>query len=160
MNGVDQSAETKPIEPDSDSISDQKAFIGSIDKVAPDTYEDLDSLELMSVIPEPDKESRLVEGIFNFNGSCVPVFVPLQYAEQQKHCTSLHSQARWVETQIRKTTTDHGPGSELPLSSGTGFIPLPPTPPTPTEATNPAHPSNLINCENLEAFAAWAQVRS
>lgn len=44
----------------------------------------LDSHELVAVIPEPDKKSRFVEGIFNFHGSLLSVYISPQYAEQRK----------------------------------------------------------------------------
>lgn len=106
-----QAVETKRIGLDS-SMSDHSAIIESMGSVTPDNYADLqfsgsrdayrgdsgelmtiflwtslarlDDLELIRVIPEPDKKSRLVEAIFKYNGSLVPVFVPSQYAEQRK----------------------------------------------------------------------------
>lgn len=111
-----QAVEMKRIGLDSNSMSDHNTIIESMGSVTPNNYADLqfsgsrdaypgdsgelmtiflwtslarlDDLELEYVIPEPDKKFRLVEAIFHYNGSLVPVFVPSQYAEQRKrHAT-------------------------------------------------------------------------
>ena len=184
-----QTAEKKPINPDSDSLSDQVTAVEGIDTVTPDRHEDLhfcgstnaiptdpsgklmaifswvseiclDSLELVNVIPGSDKKSGLVEGIFRYGDSLVPIFIPLQYAEQRQ-CQSNRSGTSRVEAQIKGTPTDHRPGNQGPLLCSTGSLPpTPPTTPTPIETTDSAQPVNLIICSNLATFAAWAQTPS
>lgn len=117
----------------------------------------LDTLKLLDVIPGSNKKSGLVEGIFCYNHFLIPIIISSQYAKQQQ-CQSHHSRASPIETQIKKTATDHRPGNQDSLLCSTRFLPLPPTPPTPTpiEAMDPAHPSISFHCPNLEAFTAWA----
>ncbi|KAL4950828.1 hypothetical protein BDW69DRAFT_186971 [Aspergillus filifer] len=177
-----------PIEPDSDGLSVQVTANESLNTVIPDRHDDLrfygstnaiptdpsgklmvifswtldidlDSLELVHVFPEPDKKSGLVEGMFRYNNSLVPIFITLQYAEQRE-CQSRRLGVSQPEAPIEKTPTDHEPGNQVSLSCSTGFLPLPPTPPTsPTliGATSPTNPNGVIDCENMGAFTAWAQ---
>jgi hypothetical protein len=136
VNGIGaQTTEAKHIDPESESMSSQGTVVEIIDTAAPESCDDLefqgstnafpaessgtmmarlvwtqlicvDSLELVDVIPEPDKKSGLAEGIFNYNGFLLPVFVPSQYAEQRKHHVTHRSRARQVEIRIKETATD------------------------------------------------------
>jgi hypothetical protein len=136
VNGIGaQTTEAKHIDPESESMSSQGTVVEIIDTAAPESCDDLefqgstnafpaessgkmmarlvwtqlicvDSLELVDVIPESDKKSGLAEGIFNYNGFLLPVFVPSQYAEQRKHHVTHRSNARQVETRIKETATD------------------------------------------------------
>lgn len=115
VNGIGaQTTEVKYIDPESESLSSQGTVVDNVDAAAPERCDDLefhgstnafpaessgkmmtiftwtslvclDSLELVDVIPEPDRKSGLVEGLFMHNGYPVSVFVPLEYAEQRKH---------------------------------------------------------------------------
>ncbi|CEL11955.1 hypothetical protein ASPCAL15049 [Aspergillus calidoustus] len=186
-----QNTEQTQIKLDSGSLSGQVTVTESIEISKPDHHEDLqfcgstnalpvepsgklmatflwtkdvcpDSLELVDVIPGSDKKSGLVEGIFRYKSSLVPIFIPSRYAEQRQ-CQPRHCGTSQVDAPMEESPTDHKLGNESPLPCSTGFLALPPTPPTtptPREASNTAQSDNFINCTNWGAFAAWAQAPS
>jgi hypothetical protein len=103
-----------------------------------------DSLELVDVIPGSDKKSGFVEGIFLYEGSRVPMFIPSWYAEQRQ-CQSHHRGTSQVETPIKESPTDRRLCDHSPLSCSKGFSPVPPTPPTtPTPEKHQARRSSTI----------------
>jgi hypothetical protein len=176
---------------DPDGLSGQVTVTESIDISKPDHHEDLhfcdstnaipaepsgklmaifswisnicvDSLELVDVIPGSGKKSGLVEGIFRYKSSLVPIFIPSWYAEQRQ-CQSRHCGTSQIEAPIKESPTDHRLGNQRPVPCSTGLLPLPATPPTtptPSEASSTAQSDNLISCTNWGAFATWAQAPS
>jgi hypothetical protein len=179
-----QNTEQTQIKLGSSSLSGQVTGTERIDISVPDLHEDLqfcstnalpvgpsgklmaifswtkevypDSLKLVDVIPGSDKKSGFVEGIFLYEGSRVPMFIPSWYAEQRQ-CQSRHCGTSQVEAPIKESPTDHRLGNQRPLPCGTGLLPLPATPPTtPTsrEASSTMQSDNLISCANWSAFAA------